>query len=238
MKNAIIIGASSGIGKDLALILAKNNYNVGITGRRLAELEKIKASNPSCFYTKQHDITMQDNNVLVFEELVQEMGTIELVIHSSGIGEPNYHLDFKVDLPTIQTNVLGATQVYGLAYNLFKKQGFGHLVGISSVASIRGNRHVPAYFASKAYQASYLESLWFKAQKSKLPIFITDIQPGYVDTPLALGTTFWMASSEKAAQQIFSVIKTKKKKAYITKRWALVALVMKLMPSKLFAKLF
>jgi short-subunit dehydrogenase len=238
MKNAIIIGASSGIGKDLAIILTENGYNVAITGRRIEELEKIKASNPSKFIVKQQDVTQLNQNKLVFDELVQEMGIIHLVIYSSGIGEPNYHLDFEVDLPTINTNILGATQLYGLAYHLFKKQGFGHLVGISSVASIRGNRHVPAYFASKAYQASYLESLWLKAKKSKLPVFITDIQPGFVDTPMALGKTFWMATSQKASKQIYAAIIAKKKKAYITKRWALVAFVMKLTPSKLFAKFF
>jgi short-subunit dehydrogenase len=237
MKNALIIGASSGIGKDLALILVEHHYRVAITGRRSEELEKIKLTNPSQFIIKQHDVTKQEQTSKVFEEIVQEMGLIDLVIHSSGIGEPNYHLDFEVDLPTIKTNILGATQVYGLAYNLFKKQGFGHLVGITSVASIRGNRHVPAYFASKAYQASYLESLWFKARKSKLPIFITDIQPGFVDTPMALGKTFWMATSQKAAKQIFTAILAKKKKAYITKRWAVVAFMMKLMPSKIYAKL-
>ncbi len=237
MKNAIIIGASSGIGKDLALILAENNYKIAITGRRLEALEKIKLTNPAHFITKQHDVTLQEETSKVFNEIVQEMGTIDLIIHSSGIGEPNYHLDFEVDLPTLKTNILGATQIYGLAYNLFKKQGFGHLVGITSVASIRGNRHVPAYFASKSYQASYLESLWFKAQKSKLPIYITDIQPGFVDTPMALGKTFWMASSEKAAKQIYNAIVAKKKKAYITKRWALVAFMMKIMPSKIYAKL-
>lgn len=238
MKNALIIGASSGIGKELALILANNDYKVAITGRRLEELEKIKSTNPQKFIVKQHDITNQEQTINIFNEIIQEMNSLDLIIHSSGIGEPNYHLDFKVDLPTIQTNILGATQVYGLTYNLFKKQGFGHLVGITSVASIRGNRHVPAYFASKSYQASYLESLWFKAQKSKLPIYITDIQPGFVDTPMALGKTFWMATSQKAALQIYKVILTKKKKAYITKRWALVAFAMKLTPSKLYAKLF
>lgn len=237
MKNAIIIGASSGIGKDLAIILSENNYKTAITGRRIEKLEEIKSTNPQKFIVKQHNITNYDQTTQIFNDLVKEMGTIDLVIHSSGIGEPNYQLDFKVDLPTIQTNVLGATQLYGLAYNLFKKQGFGHLVGITSVASIRGNRHVPAYFASKSYQASYLESLWFKAYKSKLPIYVTDIQPGFVDTPMALGKTFWMASSKKAAQQIYRAIVLKKKKTYITKRWALVAFMMKMIPSKLYAKL-
>lgn len=238
MKNAIIIGASSGIGKDLASVLAENGYRVAITARRIEELKKMQSIHPTKFLIKRHDVTNQVQTKHVFEELVQEMGTIDLVVHSSGIGQPNYLLDFDVELPTIRTNILGGTQVYCLAYQLFKKQGFGHLVGISSVASIRGNRHVPAYFASKAYQASYLESLWFKAQKSKLPIYITDIQPGFVDTPMALGKTFWMASSQKAALQIYSSIVSKKKKAYITKRWTLVAWTLKLIPASIYSKLF
>jgi short-subunit dehydrogenase len=118
-----------------------------------------------------------------------------------------------------------------LAYNFFREQGYGHLVGISSIASIRGNRHVPAYFASKAFQANYLESLWMKGKRSKAEIYVTDIQPGFVDTSLALGTTFWMATAEKAAKQIYSAIKSKKKKSYITKRWRLVAFVLKIVPS-------
>jgi len=120
-----------------------------------------------------------------------------------------------------------------LAYRFFREQGYGHLVGISSIASIRGNRHVPAYFASKAFQANYLESLWMKGKRSKAVIHVTDIQPGFVDTAMALGDTFWMASLEKATKQIYTAIKKKKKKAYITKRWRLVALVLKMVPSSL-----
>lgn len=238
MKKAVVIGASSGIGKDLAAILIEKGYQVAITGRRLEALEAIKRTHPGAYLVFQHDVTDAQQNTKVFEKIVKALGTVDLFIYSSGIGTPNYTLAFEHDLPTIQTNILGATQCYNLAYNLFKSQGFGHLVGISSIASIRGNRHVPTYFASKAYQASYFESLWLKARRSKLPIFITDIQPGFVDTPMALGKTFWMASSEKASQQIYKAIVAKKKKAYITKRWALIAFVLTLVPAKLFSKFF
>jgi short-subunit dehydrogenase len=151
---------------------------------------------------------------------------------SSGVGEPNYKLAYEVDLPTIKTNVLGTTKLMQLSYNLFNKQGFGHLVGITSIASIIGNRHVPAYFASKAYQSSYLESLWMKAQRSKKDINVTNILPGFVDTAMAKGDTFWMAPLDKACRQIYKAIKKKKKKAYVTKRWKLVAWYFKLMPTK------
>lgn len=236
MKHALIIGATSGIGKDLAEILVENNYFAIITGRRENLLKQIKETNPASYSYKVHDVTDLNSCEALFEELKSEFKNIDLIVYSSGVGGPNYNLDWELEKPTLETNVLAATKIYGLAYNLFKKQGYGHLVGISSIASIRGNRHVPAYFASKAFQASYLESLWMKGNRSKAKIFVTDIQPGFVDTSMAIGKTFWMASSKKAAKQIFLAIKKRKKKAHITKRWRLVAFILKWMPSKILIK--
>jgi short-subunit dehydrogenase len=236
MKHALIIGATSGIGKDLAEILVTNNYFVIITGRRENLLKEIQQTNPEKYSYKVQDVTNLESCENLFKEVKSEFKNIDLIVYSSGVGAPNYKLDWELEKPTIETNVLAATKIYGLAYNLFKEQGFGHLVGISSLASIRGNRHVPAYFASKAYQASYLESLWMKASRSKAKIQVTDIQPGFVDTSMAIGKTFWMASSKKAANQIYSAIKKRKKKAYITKRWGLVAFILKWVPAKLLMK--
>ncbi|MDP3312888.1 SDR family NAD(P)-dependent oxidoreductase [Lutibacter sp.] len=236
MKNVLIIGATSGIGKELAKLYVQNNCTVIITGRRLQMLEEIKAENPSKFIIKQHDVTDNNATLQLFETLKRELNTIDLIIYSAGIGDPNYELTWEKELPTLQTNVIAATFIYGLAYKLFRVQGFGHLVGISSIASIRGNRHVPAYFASKSFQASYLESLWMKGKRSKAKIYVTDIQPGFVDTAMALGKTFWMASLDKATKQIYKAIEKKKKKAYITKRWAIIAFVLRRLPSNLLYK--
>ena len=91
--------------------------------------------------------------------------------------------------------------------------------------------------ASKAFVSSYLEGLQFRAFKSKNPITVTDIKPGYVDTPMAEGKhLFWAASPDKAAEQIMDVIKKKKSHAYVTKRWRLVAWMIKIMPRKLYYK--
>jgi len=236
MKNALIIGATSGIGKELARLLVADNYKVVITGRREKLLQEIKNSNPSQYIVKVHDVTNLDSCETLFNDLKAALKTIDLVVYSSGVGEPNYKLEWDVELPTLQTNIIAATKIYGLAYNFFRRQGFGHLVGISSIASIRGNRHVPAYFASKAFQANYLESLWLKGKRSKAKIVVTDIQPGFVDTSMAIGNTFWMSTTEKATAQIYSAIKKKKKKAYITKRWRLIALILKIVPSSLLYK--
>lgn len=230
-KNAVIFGATSGIGRALADLLVNEGYRVAITGRRMDNLLEIQAEHSKMYFIKRHDVTQLDSNSVVLNELKEVLKKIDLIVYSSGIAEPNYSLEWERELPTLETNILAATQIYGLAYNLFKEQGFGHLVGISSVAGIRGNRHVPAYFASKAYQNNYLESLWMKAKRSKAKIYITDIAPGFVDTKMALGDTFGVASVDKASRQILKAIKLKKKKAYITKRWALIACALRILPA-------
>ncbi len=236
MKRALIIGASSGIGKELAKVLVTKGYNVIITGRRRTLLEEIKKSNPENYIVKEQDVTNLEGNIQLFNELKTQFKHIDLIVYSSGIGDANYTLNWEQENNVIQTNVVAATQIYGLAYNFFRKQGYGHLVGISSIASIRGNRHAPCYFASKAFQANYLESLYMKGKRSKAKIMVTDIQPGFVDTAMALGETFWMASVNKATTQIYSAIKKKKRKAYITKKWALIAWVLKFAPTSLLYK--
>jgi len=233
MKNAIVFGATSGIGKSLTEILVKEGYRVAITGRRLPLLEALKKEFPNQILIKQNDIQDVQDVERIFGEIVSEFGTVDLVIQSSGVGFVNPKLEWSKEEQSIQTNVLGVTKLYTLAYNLFKKQQFGHLVGITSIASIRGNRAAPVYFASKAYQKAYLESLYIKTKsiKSKA-VFITEIRPGFVATAMALGeAVFWMVPLEKAANQIYDAIKSKKRVAYISKRWKLVAWGLKLSPA-------
>ena len=238
-KNALIFGATSGIGQELARLLVKDGYKVMITGRRIERLQIIQSEKPEQYIIKQHDITVIEATKKVFEDLPSTFDTVDLIVHNSGIMQPNFNLEWDKDFPTLQTNVVGATMVYQLAYNYFKDQGQGHLVGVTSIASIRGNRQVAAYHASKAYQASYLESLWMKAQRTKkAKIHVTNILPGYVDTDIIKGDTFWMAPVNKATRQIYTAIKRKKRKAYITKRWRLVALAMKVVPTRLLMKYF
>lgn len=239
MKNAIVFGATSGIGKSLTEILVKDGYKVAITGRRIEKLEALKKKYQNNILVKQNDIQEVDAVEKVFNEILAEFKTIDLIVQSSGVGFVNPKLEWDKEQQTILTNVLGVTKLYVLAYNLFKKQEFGHLVGITSIASIRGSRAAPDYFASKAYQKSYLEGLYIKTKSIKSKkVFITDIRPGFVDTPMALGDKlFWMVPLEKAANQIYSAIKKKKRVAYISKRWKLIAIVLKVVPSWLLKKM-
>jgi len=233
MKKAIVFGATSGIGKSLTEILIKEGYKVAVTGRRLALLTALKKQYPASILIKQNDIQDVVHVEKVFHEIVAEFKSIDLFVQSSGVGYVNPKLEWERQEQTINTNVLGCTRLYILAYNLFKKQQFGQLVGITSIASLRGNRAAPDYFASKAYQKAYLESLYIKTKSiQSKKVYITEIRPGFVDTPMALGeAVFWMVPLDKAAKQLYTAIKKKKRVAYVSKRWALIAFALKLMPA-------
>ncbi|ARV15267.1 SDR family NAD(P)-dependent oxidoreductase [Polaribacter sp. SA4-12] len=238
MKNAIVFGATSGIGKSLTEMLVKDGYKVAVTGRRIELLEELKNKHPNQILVKQNDIQNIEDVEKVFNEIIEEFKTIDLVIQSSGVAYINPKLTWGKEEQSINTNVLGVTRLYILAYNLFRKQQFGHLVGISSIASIRGNRSAPVYFASKAYQKAYLESLYIKTKSIKSKkVFITDIRPGFIDTAMALGEDlFWLVPLDKAVKQIYTAIKKKKRVAYVSKRWRLVAWSLKLAPAWLLKK--
>ena len=237
MKKAIVIGATSGIGKQLALLLADKNYVVGITGRRKNFLEELKFERHDNFIISDFDIT--DSSIVTgkLEELVIALGNVDLFVLSSGTGEINANLDFNIEKKTLDVNVVGFTEVIDWAINYFLRQEQGHLVAITSIAGIRGSRHAPAYNASKAFQINYLEGLRQKVTKLKLPIFITDIRPGFVDTKMAKGDgKFWVASPEKAAKQILKAIQLKKSVMYVTKRWRLVAAIVSLIPGRIYRR--
>ena len=238
MKKAIIIGATSGIGKELAELLVNNNYKVGITGRRTELLNELKLQNPNSFFIKTFDIIDTKLSVKKLDELITELGGLDLLIISSGTGYLNETLDFDLENQTINTNVTGFTCIAGWAFNYFEKQNSGHLVAISSIAGLRGSRHAPSYNATKAFQINYLEGLRQKASKLKKQIFITDIRPGFVDTDMAKGEgQFWVAPVDKAARQMFNAIKTKKKIVYVTKRWWLIATILKRIPRPIYDRM-
>jgi len=237
MKKAIVIGASSGIGAALAIALANAGYNVGITGRRKAELEKIKSSKPDTFVVSAFDNTHSGLGEKL-NTLKTELGGLDLLIISSGMGDLNPSLSYALEQPTIALNVDAFTAISAWGYAVFSKQGYGHLAAITSIAGLRGGRHAPAYNASKAYQINYLEGLRQKATAEKLDLTITDLRPGFVDTAMAKGEgQFWVAPPEKAANQIMSLIKRKKSIGYVTKRWLLIAWVLKVLPRGIYKKL-
>lgn len=238
MRKAIIIGASSGIGKGLARVLSENKYKVGITGRSSELLDELQKENPDSFVAKAFDLTNTNKSIEKLDELVIELGGLDLLVLSSGTGELNESFNFETERKVIDLNVTGFTNIIDWAISYFNKQEQGHIVAITSVAGLRGSRQAPSYNASKSYQINYLEGLRQKLGKAKKPIFVTDIRPGLVDTKMAKGEgLFWVMPVEKVALQIFKAIKQKKKVVYVTKRWGLIARLLKILPRALYEKM-
>jgi short-subunit dehydrogenase len=159
------------------------------------------------------------------------MEGVDLVVISSGVGFINKDLEWPQEKKTIDVNVLGFAAMSNVAMHHFLPKASGHLVGISSIAALRGSSLAPAYNASKAFISNYLEGMRMKAVQSGSSITVTNIQPGYVDTAMAKGKgKFWVASPDEAAEQIYGAIKRRRKHVYVTKRWMLVAWLLKIMP--------
>jgi short-subunit dehydrogenase len=237
-KKAIIIGATSGIGRELAISLISKNYLVGITGRRTENLNEILKKYPESTFISTFDITETQTIIPSLKSLVEKLGGLDLLILSSGYGDINENLDVKIEINTVETNVTGFTAVAIWAYKYFQNQGFGHYAAITSIAGLRGGRSAPSYNASKAYQINYLEALRQKANKENKQIYITDVRPGFLDTAMAKGDQkFWVTSTLKASKQILKAIAQKKTVVYVSKRWALIALILKIIPNWLYKKM-
>jgi len=238
MNKAIIIGASSGIGRELAKILDAHHFKVGIVARRLDLLKELQIDLQNESYMKQIDISKIADAQEKLNELITQMEGVDLIVISAGIGYINPELDLELEMETISTNVMGFTAMANIAIKQFIKQGSGHLVGISSIAAIRGDGENPAYNASKAFMSNYLQGLRKNIIKANLPIIVTDIKPGFVDTAMAKGDNlFWVASREKAANQIFNAIKKKKSHVYITKRCSIIAWFLRILPDVVYNRI-
>jgi len=249
MKRVIIVGATSGIGYELAKTFSSHGYEVGIAGRRADLLEKLSLELPTRTYAAVIDVRSTESAIQSLEKLIADMGDVDIVVVSAGTGHVNPSLDWPRERDTVDTNVSGFVAMAGVAMRYFTRKGSGHLVGISSVACIKGDCVAPAYNASKAFISNYLEGLNKKAARQRVAITVTDIRPGFVDTQmlktyaddldnkaaeekgLAKGNSpFWVASPRKAANQIYEAIQRKKKRAYVTHRWIIAAWLLRVMP--------
>ncbi len=243
-KNVLIIGATSGIGRAVAEAYIKRGCKVAVTGRRLNLLQEIKALNSAKVFIYENDVTLCKAEELL-PQIAEHMGGIDTILICAGIGDINLTLTNRNELDTVKTNVLGFTDWADSAYKYLAKRAEGarRLAAISSIASFRGSDAAPAYYASKAYVSNYLEGLRKKAFKENIDLSITTIIPGFVDTALAKGVggtdgLFWVAPTDKAAEQIVSALDKRKDSAYITARWLLIAWVLKVTPFWLYKRFY
>jgi short-subunit dehydrogenase len=238
MKKAVIVGASSGIGCSLAKTLAAHGYVVGLAGRRRQLLAGLQAELATPAFIKTLDVAKPAEAMAALRALIREMDGVDLFVISAGTGFENPDLDWHLEQTTIEVNVSGFVAAANVAAEHCQARGTGHIVGISSIAALRGGGRAPAYNASKAFASSYLAGLRQRFHQLRLPIAVTDVQPGFVNTAMAKGPNlFWVASPEKAAEQIFDAIRKRRKHVYVTKRWRLVAWAFKILPDWVYNRL-
>jgi short-subunit dehydrogenase len=231
-KKALIIGASSGIGMEVAKLLLADGWKLGVAARREALLQELKAIAPERVEVMTIDVTKPDAGQRLLT-LIDQLGGMDLYFHASGIGKQNRTLEADIELRTIDTNAVGFTRMIGTAYRYFAEQGKGHIAAITSIAGTKGLGPAPAYSATKALQATYLQALEQQAYQRGLNIRFTDIRPGFVDTALLSGTFKYpmMLKPEAVARDIVSSIYHRRHVRVIDFRYRVMTFFWRLIPN-------
>lgn len=244
-KAVIITGASSGIGKALAEEFANKGFNLGLVARREAVLQDIKAKLEQQHNIKVEvaalDVTDTDAIYPVFEKLHQGLGQVDIVVANAGISGVNKTGagDFEKDKKIIQVNVIGAMATVDAAAKLFRQQGYGHIVGISSVSAFVGIPGSAAYSASKAALTNYLQAVGVELQKHHIKV--TAVHPGFVKTEIApnMDKYPFVVEADKAAREIVSgLLKGKTNIIVPSMPWSIVKRLLPLVPGKMMEKVF
>jgi short-subunit dehydrogenase len=238
MKRAIVIGASSGIGRQVAQLLIQNGWHVGLGSRRIELIDELKAMAPDRVYTASIDVT-NPNATKSLLSLIDKLGGMGLYIHVAGIGFQNAMLDEEKELSTLNTNVVGFSRMVGEAFRFFASHAGGHIVVVSSIAGTKGMGAAAAYSCSKAFQSAYTDALQQISASRNLHIQFTDVRPGFVDTELLAssnGRFPMMISSRKAAKSIIKAVYKKKRVTYIDWRWRIVAWLWRWLPLSLWRR--
>ena len=245
-KKAIVMGATSGIGMEVAKLLAAKGWQVGIAGRRIERLQALIPDNKAtpqggiiCY--QQIDVTSAEAPSLLLE-LIDKLGGMDLYFHSSGIGWQNNSLNIEKELKTVETNGLGFTRMVDTAFNWFathhQNNSKARIACITSIAGTKGLGAAPAYSATKRFQNHYLECLSQQARMRHLPISITDIRPGFVKTDLIAGSTYPLQlQPEDVAKHIVRAIEKGKEVKVIDWRYAILVFFWRLIPRGLWTRL-
>jgi len=239
MKKAVIIGASSGIGRELATVMSCHGYTVGLGARRVELLCELQDELATPSHVEMIDVSRPQEAMERMKSLIAAMGGIDLVVISSGISIHNPSLEWEGEAETVDVNVVGFSAIVNVAFNHFCERGKGHIVGISSFRGLRGGWSSPAYNASKAYQSNYLEGVRVKARKIGKEIVVTDVRPGLVLTPMTASRKegVLVAPVAKAARQIFAAIERGASTCYVTPRYWLVACILRALPFSVYSRI-
>ena len=239
MKKVIIVGATSGIGREVALSMLRKGWLLGVAGRREDLLEELRAEFPENVVVYPIDVTKDDAEERLLH-LAELRGGMDLFFLASGIGRQNLSLDEDIEVRTSETNVSGFIRVVTAAYRYFEMKGSGHIAVVSSIAGTKGLGAAPAYSATKQFQNTYIDALAQLSRMTKANIRFTDIRPGFVDTALLNSGEHkypMLMSPAKVASAIMSAIEKKKRVVVIDWRYRILVFFWKLIPQWLWEKL-
>ncbi len=228
---AIVVGASSGIGKAIALQLADAGWRVGITSRKTANLNEIAAQLGDRAAICAVDLDEPETARIALSAFADNLGGVDLWVLNAGTGVMNPNFDWEPERQTIATNVMGFAAMADIAAHHCIARGKGRIIGISSVAKKVGHPQTASYSGSKAFVSLYLDGLRKFLHKAAPQVSVTEVAPGYTATPLMqFKEAFWISSPELAAKQIIAAGLKRKKHAYVPRRWAPVAALLSIIP--------
>lgn len=235
--NIIVIGATSGIGREIARTYARRGNFVGVCGRRTDRLDELCREPGGAAVSCRLDVTADDAPATL-RHFVREMGGIDLLVYCAGCGWNNPGLDLDLDMRTVRTNADGLTAIGDTIFDIFATDGAatqtrGQIAVLTSVAGTHGIGISATYSASKRYQWTYLEALAQLARVRKVPVDITDIRPGFVDTPL-LDTSAhhypMLMNVNAATRRIVRAIDRRRHVVVIDGRWAVLTALWRRIP--------
>ncbi len=237
-KSAIIVGATSGIGLEVARVLASKGWTLGLAGRRENRLLEIAKELPQVKVFRRIDITQVDATS-VLQEMIEELDGVNLYFHSSGIGYQNLDLEEDKELRTTETNVVGFTRMITFMFHYFAEhpESDGHIAAISSIAGTMGLGAAPAYSSTKRYQSQYLECLQQLSNMRKLNIRFTDIRPGFVSTDLLTDNYPMQLQVAQVAKNIVYALERKKSVCIIDWKYRILVAFWRLLPRCVWVKL-
>ncbi len=244
-KSILITGASSGLGRQMAYEFARRGYDLALAARKIDVLEGMKAELEKALPVRvlvfQLDVAQTDQVSQTVLDAAKALGKLDVVVANAGQGNDGRigRIDFINTHNMIQTNVIGAFATIDAAVSLFKTQGYGQIVAMSSIAAWRGLPGSGAYSASKAALSTYMESLRAESFGKKLDV--TVIYPGYIDTPMnqKLKNRPFLLTLEKGGKRIADAIEKKRASAVVPAYpWRLFFPLVKMLPTALLVKVF
>lgn len=234
-QRIIIIGASSGIGRSVALDFARQGWNVGIAARRESLLKEIADTVPDRIVYKSIDVTTDDADER-FRELIDENGGMDYLLFASGIGYLDANLDSKNVISTLRVNVEGFSRILVSAYKYFKENNCserrGQICAITSVAGTRGIGVSAAYSASKSFGQTFIDALEQLAITQNVNVGFTDIRPGFIRTDLLDPNRKYPIEMKLgyAVKKIERAILRRKRVAYIDGKWGVAVAFWRCLP--------